>query len=121
MNSPTGIGTISSQADVRRRLEELGQQHRDLDEVIARLQETSPFNQLQMQRLKQRKLGLKDQMAQLESLLLADIIAWPNAKVCDRRRHGPYTELGPLAYCFTTYHSPSAPSPVTSPGALSFT
>ena len=75
MNSPTGIGTISSQADVRRRLEELRQEHRDLDEVIARLQETSPFNQLQMQRLKKRKLGLKDQMAKLESMLLPDIIA----------------------------------------------
>ena len=48
---------------------------RDLDEVIARLQETSPFNQLQMQRLKKRKLGLKDQMAKLESMLLPDIIA----------------------------------------------
>ena len=75
MNSPTGIGGVTSQADARRRLEELRQEHRDLDEVIARLQETSPFNQLQMQRLKKRKLGLKDQMAKLESMLLPDIIA----------------------------------------------
>lgn len=75
MNSPTGFGNITSQADARRRLEELRQEHRDLDEVIARLQETSPFNQLQMQRLKKRKLGLKDQMAKLESMLLPDIIA----------------------------------------------
>ncbi|HEY7690182.1 MAG TPA: DUF465 domain-containing protein [Dongiaceae bacterium] len=75
MNSPTGIGPIPSQADVRRRLEELRQEHRDLDEVIGRLQETSPFNQLQMQRLKKRKLGLKDQITKLESMLLPDIIA----------------------------------------------
>jgi hypothetical protein len=75
MNSPTGIGGVTSQADARRRLEELRQEHRDLDEVIARLAETSPFNQLQMQRLKKRKLGLKDQMAKLESMLLPDIIA----------------------------------------------
>jgi hypothetical protein len=75
MNSPTGFGNVPSQADARRRLEELRQEHRDLDEVIARLHETSPFNQLQMQRLKKRKLGLKDQMAKLESMLLPDIIA----------------------------------------------
>ena len=75
MNSPTGMGGVTSQADARRRLEELRQEHRDLDEVIARLAETSPFNQLQMQRLKKRKLGLKDQMAKLESMLLPDIIA----------------------------------------------
>ena len=75
MNSPTGIGPIPSQADVRRRLEELRQEHRDLDEVIGRLQETSPFNQLQMQRLKKRKLGLKDQITKLESMLLPEIIA----------------------------------------------
>jgi hypothetical protein len=75
MDSPTGISGVTSQADARRRLEELRQEHRDLDEVIARLAETSPFNQLQMQRLKKRKLGLKDQMAKLESMLLPDIIA----------------------------------------------
>jgi hypothetical protein len=75
MNSPTGMGGIPGQADLRRRLEELRQEHRDLDEVIGRLQETSPFNQLQMQRLKKRKLALKDQIIQIESKLLPDIIA----------------------------------------------
>ena len=62
-------------AELRRRLEELRQEHRDLDEAIASLHETSPFNQLQLQRLKKRKLMLKDQMTQLESKLLPDIIA----------------------------------------------
>jgi hypothetical protein len=37
--------------------------------------ETSPFNQLQIQRLKKRKLMLKDQIIKLESKLLPDIIA----------------------------------------------
>jgi hypothetical protein len=63
------------QEDLRRRLEELRSEHRDLDDVIAQLQETAPFNQLQLQRLKKRKLALKDQIIKLESQLLPDIIA----------------------------------------------
>ena len=60
---------------LERRLEELKSQHRDLDDVIARITEDAPFNQLQVQRLKTRKLQLKDQIAKIESLLLPDIIA----------------------------------------------
>ena len=61
--------------ELRVKLEELRSEHRDLDEVIHRLAETSPFNQLQIQRLKKRKLALKDQIIQVESKLLPDIIA----------------------------------------------
>jgi hypothetical protein len=61
--------------ELSRRLEELKIEHRDLDDVIARLAEDGPFNQLQIQRLKKRKLLLKDQMIRLESELLPDIIA----------------------------------------------
>jgi hypothetical protein len=61
--------------EMRVRLEELRSEHRDLDDVIRQLTETSPFNQLQIQRLKKRKLMLKDQIIQLESKLLPDIIA----------------------------------------------
>jgi hypothetical protein len=68
-------GALTSLADLRRKLEELRSEHRDLDDVIARLQEAAPFNQLQLQRLKKRKLLLKDQITQLESKLLPDIIA----------------------------------------------
>ena len=50
-------------------------EHRDLDEVIDRLIEKPPFDQLQLQRLKKRKLGLKDQILKLESRLIPDIIA----------------------------------------------
>ncbi|WP_028099835.1 YdcH family protein [Dongia sp.] len=60
---------------MRVKLEELRSEHRDLDDVIQRLAETSPFNQLQIQRLKKRKLALKDQIIKLESKLLPDIIA----------------------------------------------
>jgi hypothetical protein len=57
------------------KLERLRTEHRDLDEVIDRLAEAAPFNQLQLQRLKKRKLVLKDLITRLESQLLPDIIA----------------------------------------------
>ncbi len=50
-------------------------EHRDLDDVIARIAEHRPFDQLQLQRLKKRKLLLKDQISKIESELLPDIIA----------------------------------------------
>ena len=46
-----------------------------LDDVIARIVEHGPFDQLQMQRLKKRKLLLKDHISKIESELLPDIIA----------------------------------------------
>ncbi|MEX0807522.1 MAG: DUF465 domain-containing protein [Dongiaceae bacterium] len=63
------------QAEIRRRLEELRIEHRDLDAVIARVAETAPFDQIQLQRLKKRKLILRDRIARFESKLLPDIIA----------------------------------------------
>jgi hypothetical protein len=60
---------------VKARLEALRIEHRDLDEVIVHLVEKPPYDQLQLQRLKKRKLVLKDLIAKLESQLLPDIIA----------------------------------------------
>ncbi len=60
---------------LQQQLGELQLAHRDLDDVIDHLIETRPFDQLQIQRLKKRKLGLKDQISKLESRLLPDIIA----------------------------------------------
>jgi hypothetical protein len=60
---------------IKAKLEALKSEHRDLDEVIDRLIEKPPFDQLQLQRLKKRKLGLKDQILRLESQLIPDIIA----------------------------------------------
>ncbi len=62
-------------AALRRRLVELKTEHRDLDDVIARLSEHQPFDQIQLQRLKKRKLHLKDLISQIENQLLPDIIA----------------------------------------------
>lgn len=60
---------------LKKQLEDLRLEHRDLDDVIDHLIETRPFDQLQIQRLKKRKLSLKDQMIKLESRILPDIIA----------------------------------------------
>ena len=60
---------------LRRKLEELRVEHRDLDDVISRLSEAAPMSPIQLQRLKKRKLMLKDQISLLESKLLPDIIA----------------------------------------------
>ncbi len=62
-------------AALRRKLVELKTEHRDLDDVIARLSDRQPFDQIQLQRLKKRKLHLKDLISQIENQLLPDIIA----------------------------------------------
>jgi hypothetical protein len=60
---------------LQQRLAELKSEHRDLDDVIARIGEAAPFDQVQIKRLKKRKLLLKDLIARIESRLLPDIIA----------------------------------------------
>ena len=57
------------------KLEDLRTEHRDLDDVIERLIGDGSTDQLQMQRLKKRKLLLKDQIIFFENELLPDIIA----------------------------------------------
>ena len=65
----------SSAEVLKAKLQNLLSEHRDLDDVIARLTETGVTNQLQMQRMKKRKLALKDEIARLHALVLPDIIA----------------------------------------------
>jgi hypothetical protein len=66
---------MSDTEALRRKLEQLKTEHRDLDDVVLRLTESVSFDQLQVKRLKKRKLVLADQIAKLESQLLPDIIA----------------------------------------------
>ncbi|MDH5472603.1 MAG: DUF465 domain-containing protein [Gammaproteobacteria bacterium] len=63
------------QEQLRHELEELKLEHRDLDDVIHHLYASGSFEQLQLQRLKRRKLRLKDQIARLEDQLIPDILA----------------------------------------------
>ena len=57
------------------KLMELKIEHRDLDEVIKRLIQAGPVDQLLVSRLKKRKLQLKDVIAKIESRLIPDLEA----------------------------------------------
>ncbi|HEY7378629.1 MAG TPA: YdcH family protein [Steroidobacteraceae bacterium] len=57
------------------RLRQLRIEHRDLDDVIARLSLDFDVDEVQLKRLKKRKLMLKDQIAKLESQLIPDLNA----------------------------------------------
>ncbi len=65
---------LTDRDSLLRKLHELRSEHRDLDTVIARLAD-QPMDQLHLQRLKKRKLLLKDEIAWLESRLIPDNIA----------------------------------------------
>ncbi len=62
-------------AALQQRFSELQMEHRDLDDAIARLSENPLPDQLRMQRLKKRKLLLKDQITHLERQLDPDVLA----------------------------------------------
>jgi len=60
---------------LRERLDEMRIAHRDLDDAIARLGEATYMDEIQMKRLKMRKLALKDTISRLESSLIPDLDA----------------------------------------------
>tara|TARA_B110001454_G_scaffold214648_1_gene234775 strand:+ start:2036 stop:2233 length:198 start_codon:yes stop_codon:yes gene_type:complete len=64
-----------SPEEIMRRIELLRQEHRDLDSAIMALIESGARDQLQLARLKKRKLLLRDEIAMLEDQLIPDIIA----------------------------------------------
>ena len=65
----------STQKDVAIRLEALKMEHRDLDAAIEALRASVAADQLQLARLKKRKLRLRDEIAVLEDIVVPDIIA----------------------------------------------
>jgi len=67
--------TEEEKAQIRQRLSALEIEHHDLDDVIGRLVIDRSQDQLQLQRLKKRKLLLKDQIQRLRARLIPDIIA----------------------------------------------
>ncbi len=60
---------------LRTQLQNLIQQHRDLDTAIVSLEGTGTSDQLQLRRLKKMKLEIKDKIQRIENLLIPDIIA----------------------------------------------
>ncbi|HXL99565.1 MAG TPA: DUF465 domain-containing protein [Rhizomicrobium sp.] len=67
--------TEAEEESLRGKLAELAQEHRDLDAAIAAMIEQGVIDQIQLTRLKKRKLQLKDLIARIEDALLPDIIA----------------------------------------------
>jgi hypothetical protein len=67
--------TDEERAQIETRILALETEHRDLDDVIARLSSDPIQDQLQLRRLKKRKLLLKDLIARLRDRLIPDIVA----------------------------------------------
>ncbi len=74
MNAPTDLSMKTNEV-LRVELEVFRREHRDLDDAIHALGERGTADQLTLQRLKKRKLRLKDRIAQIEDRLTPDIIA----------------------------------------------
>jgi hypothetical protein len=70
-----GVGVQSDLSEITRQLVELRVEHRDLDSAIAAMAADPRCDELQLKRLKVRKLRLKDMLAYLESKLIPDLDA----------------------------------------------
>lgn len=68
-------GKMNRQEVLRAELAQLRQEHRDLDDAITALHEQVNPDRLTLQRLKRKKLALKDKIQRLEDEILPDIIA----------------------------------------------
>ena len=75
MQDATAKGTGLSEEELRKRLAGLRTEHRDLDAAISALTAAGSGDQLQIARLKKRKLKLRDQIQVIEDYLTPDIIA----------------------------------------------
>jgi predicted aconitase with swiveling domain len=75
VTAAAGTGIAEGPEQLRQRVARLREEHRDLDEAIARLSGDALHDQVSLQRLKKRKLALKDQVLRLEAMLVPDIIA----------------------------------------------
>lgn len=67
--------TDTDKKALERRLFELQLEHRDLDEIVSRLNDSARGDELLITRLKKRKLQLKDHIARLKSALIPDLDA----------------------------------------------
>ena len=67
--------TLDSAEEIKRRIGELNLEHRDLDRAIEAIEQNPLYDELQLKRLKKRKLMLKDQIFMLQRQLVPDIPA----------------------------------------------
>ena len=70
-----GDSPVVTEEEMRKRLAGLRVEHRDLDAAISALSASDSQDQLQIARLKKRKLRLRDEISALEDMLIPDIIA----------------------------------------------
>ena len=76
MNSTlTRVCVMNEQEQLKKRLERLKDEHRELDTMINNMLSESVVNQLAVQRLKKKKLQVRDQISKINALFLPDIIA----------------------------------------------
>jgi hypothetical protein len=73
--APMATLTMDSAEEIKRRIGELNLEHRDLDRAIEALEQNPLYDELQLKRLKKRKLMLKDQIFMLQRQLVPDIPA----------------------------------------------
>jgi hypothetical protein len=73
--APMATMTLESAEEIKRRISELNLEHRDLDRAIEALDQNPLHDELQLKRLKKRKLMLKDQIFMLQRQLVPDIPA----------------------------------------------
>lgn len=73
--TPIGLEGIMNDEGYQQQLEQLKVEHRDLDDAIQALAAKAVVDQLQIARLKKKKLILKDRIMRLEDQLVPDIIA----------------------------------------------
>ena len=66
---------MNDQDTLKHRLVDVENEHRYLDDVIDKIISYSPFDQIQVQRLKKRKLMLRDEILRIRSILIPDSIA----------------------------------------------
>ena len=66
---------MSDNEEIKQKLRLLQEEHTSLDKLIFEISHQGTINQLAIQRLKKRKLILKDEIAKLQAMLLPDIIA----------------------------------------------
>ena len=66
---------LTDPSEIARKLVELKVEHRDLDECIAEMARSPACDELQIKRLKKRKLRIKDMIAYLENKLIPDLDA----------------------------------------------
>jgi hypothetical protein len=65
----------AERAEIRREVERLREEHRDLDAAIEALERVGTADRLQLQRFKKKKLALRDKLSAFEDMLTPDIIA----------------------------------------------